>query len=228
MTVTSPTAQHLYPQVAGLRVWVGKIDASQMVNFCQQQHIIAIVDASHPYAKEVSQNAITVAAICNLPYLRYERPVVEACASSANVIELASLDELLAGDYLEARRVLLTLGYQALPRFQSWQERSILFARILPRIKSLEVALASGFSANRIIALRPPITAQLERALWQQWKISVVVTKASGSAGGEDTKRMVAQELGITLIVIARPSITYPQKTSNLAEILAFCRQYIF
>ncbi len=211
-----------------MRVWVGKIGASQMVNFCQQQHIIAIVDASHPYAKEVSQNAIKAAAVCNLPYIRYERPVAKTCVSSANVIELASLDELLAGDYLEAQRVLLTLGYQALPRFQSWQECCVLFARILPRIESLEVALASGFSANRIIALRPPITAQLERALWQQWNVSVVVSKASGSAGGEETKRMVAQELETTLIVIARPSITYPQQTSNYAEILAFCRQYIF
>ena len=55
----------------------------------------------------------------------------------------------------------------------------------------------------------------METALWQQWRISLVVTKASGTAGGEDIKRQVAAKLGIPLIVIARPQIAYPYKLLN-------------
>jgi precorrin-6A/cobalt-precorrin-6A reductase len=65
----------------------------------------------------------------------------------------------------------------------------------------------------------------LEKALWQQWDISLVVTKASGTAGGEDIKRTVAAQLGIPLIVIDRPVVEYPQQTSDLSVAIEFCRQ---
>jgi precorrin-6A/cobalt-precorrin-6A reductase len=100
-----------------------------------------------------------------------------------------------------------------------------LFARILPNIKSLEMAIAAGFTGDRLIALRPPISAAMETALWQQWNISLVVTKASGNVGGEDTKRQVAASLGIPLIVILRPQMIYPRKTFEIADILPFCKQ---
>jgi len=53
------------------------------------------------------------------------------------------------------------------------------------------------------------------------------VTKASGTPGGEDIKRDVAAELGVSLIVITRPDVDYPRQTSNLSEALEFCRQYL-
>jgi precorrin-6A/cobalt-precorrin-6A reductase len=119
--------------------------------------------------------------------------------------------------------VLLTVGYRYLHLFSSWQERSTLFARILPSVTALGAALAAGFSSDRLIALRPPVSVDLEKALWQQWQISLVVTKASGTAGGEDVKRAVAAELGIGLIAIARPEVVYPQQTSELSRALEFC-----
>jgi precorrin-6A/cobalt-precorrin-6A reductase len=74
--------------------------------------------------------------------------------------------------------------------------------------------------------LRPPISNDLEAALWRQWQISLVITKASGSAGGEDIKRKVAAELGVSLVVITRPDVAYPLQTSDLLEALEFCRKY--
>ncbi|MEO1693470.1 MAG: precorrin-6A/cobalt-precorrin-6A reductase, partial [Cyanobacteria bacterium J06631_6] len=107
------------------------------------------------------------------------------------------------------------------------QERATLFARVLPKIASLEMATAAGFTSDRLIAVRPPISLAMETALWQQWRISLVVTKASGKAGGEDLKRQVAANLGIPLIVITRPQITYPQQTSDIKEVATFCQPLI-
>ena len=225
ITVTTTTAQSLYPQTPNLRVRVGRIKTSQMGQFCLQEWIVAVVDASHPHAVEISQGAIATAQAYHLPYLRYERPSLEN--NNPNVINLASLDSLISGNYLAQQRVMLTLGYKALPQFKSWQERATLFARILPAVNSLEVAIEAGFTPDRLIALRPPISASLEKALWYQWGISLVVTKASGTVGGEDIKKSVATELGIPLIVIARPKVTYPQQTSEICEVLFFCRQYL-
>ena len=223
ITVTTETARSLYP--AEFLVRVGCLSASGMQVFCREHNIKAIVDASHPYAVEVSQNALTTAQALNIPYLRYERPLAEASVKSDRVTVLDSWETLLTGQYLSGKRVLLTVGCKALPLFKSWQERTQLWARILPKPESLHIALAAGFTSDRLICLRPPINLELEAALWRQWQISLVVTKASGKAGGEAIKTQVASQLDIPLIVIARPKVDYPQQTSCIREVIAFCRQ---
>lgn len=140
---------------------------------------------------------------------------------------LQSFAELVATDILQGQRVLLIVGYRPLTLFQPWQDRATLFARLLPSVTALEAAIAAGFTPDRLFAMRPPLSPDLEKALWQHWQISLVVTKSSGIAGGEDVKRQVAMELGIPLIAIARPPITYPQQTSDLTTALEFCQQHL-
>ena len=222
VTVTTPEAKHLYN--SQVKVFVGCMDQPQMEQFCRANNIKTIIDASHPFAVAVSQNAIATATELAIPYLRYERAV---CNSSDNqIITVDSFETLLQGDYLLGKRVLLTVGCKVLPLFRSFQDQSTLFARILPKLNSLQTALDAGFSCDRIIAVRPPITSELEIALWRQWDISLVVTKASGQPGGEDIKQRVASKLGIPLIAIARPSILYPHQTSCLEEVVSFIVNY--
>jgi precorrin-6A/cobalt-precorrin-6A reductase len=227
VTVSTAAAEALYLKTPFLRIWAGRLDVGQLEQFFQEERIAAVLDASHPYALEVSRMAIRAAADRQIPYLRFERPAVDAQADTSQIIDLDSFKTLLAGDYLYQQRVLFTIGYKALHLFCSWQDRSTLFARILPSVASLEAATAAGFGSDRIIALRPPVTAELEKVLWHHWEISLVVTKASGVAGGEDIKRAVAAELGIPLVIIARPSVEYPQQTSDISTALEFCRSHI-
>lgn len=223
VSVTTDLARSLYPTTSCLSVWVGRLTLAQIPDFLQAHQIGAILDASHPYALEISQAAISIAQQQQLPYLRYERPILFA-ADSHNV-HVDSFETLLSGNYLHGR-VLLTVGYRPLHLFQPWHDKATLFARILPSVSALEAALTSGFTPDRIICMRPPISPELEIALWRQWQVQSVVTKASGTPGGEDTKRRIAKELGIRLILIARPTVNYPQQTSGLDVAVAFCRQY--
>lgn len=224
VTVVSCTARSLYPD--NFKVICEPMDAASMQHFCQNNSIVAIVDASHPYAVEVSRSAIATAQKLNLPYLRYERSAIAKNDNNSLVTQLDSFD-LLTGKYLQDQRVLLTVGCKILPRFKTWHDRATLFARILPKPKSLDIALKSGFTSDRLICLRPPINPELEAALWRQWNISLVVTKASGVAGGEDTKSQVAAKLNIPLIIISRPKIDYPQQTNSIDKVVAFCWQYL-
>lgn len=223
VSVTTEAARSLYIDTPELQIYVGRLDAQSLPNFLQEHAIAAILDASHPFATEISQLAIQVATQRGIPYLRYERPSVASLHPNSHPAAV-TLDDLLARDDLIGQRVFLTIGYRSLIRFQPWHDRAVLFARILPSIPALAAALAAGFTPDRLIALRPPISAELERALWQQWQISLVITKASGAPGGEDTKQGVAAELGIKLVTIARPVITYPQQTSDFATALEFCQ----
>ena len=228
ITVTTHSAQALY--AANSEIIVGCMDAIAMGSFCRKNSIKVVIDASHPYATEVSRLAIAVTTQLDIHYLRYERTNFQHSTPkqhNSDVIELDSFACLLAGNYLTNQRVLLTIGCKALPQFQSWQTKATLFARVLPKTKSLETAIAAGFDGERLIAIRPPISAATETALWQQWQISLVVTKASGKAGGEDIKRQVATNLGIPLIVIARPQLDYPEQTSEFSDVLAFCSKIL-
>lgn len=226
VTVTTEQAQRLYPTEPDLRVVVARFNAQTLPRFLEQESIAAILDASHPFAAEISRLAIAIAPQYHLPYLRFERPA-PVIAPGPTETWVESFEQLLAGNILEGERVLLTVGYRPLPLFAPWQERAALFARILPSVVALQAALEAGFSPDRLVALRPPVPLGLERALWQHWQISQIVTKASGQPGGEETKRQLAAELGVSLIVIARPAIAYPQQTSDLDVALGFCRHWV-
>lgn len=223
VTVTTADAVKLYPVLSNLQIRVGQLKEFQIHDFIQQEKIIAIVDASHPYAIAISETVIKIAQVLQIPYLRYERAEL---VPSQNITVLEDFETLLTGNYLTNHRVLLTVGYKILPRFKQWQSQAVLFARILPSMESLKVALESGFTSDRLIAIRPPLSIDLEKALWQQWNISLVISKASGQAGGEEIKQKVAELSGIPLIVIARPKVDYPQQTNDLNEVLNFCCHY--
>ncbi|XWK86447.1 MAG: cobalt-precorrin-6A reductase [Phormidium sp.] len=234
ISVTTESARSLYPNSPLLQVWVGRFNLSQIEQFLTQQNIIAVLDASHPYAVEISQNAIAACSQKNIPYLRFERPRWGGGEMGrwgdgemgGRLIYLDSFERLVAGEYLTGQRVLLTVGYKVLPLFRDWHERSTLFARVLPATTSIEAALAAGFTQDKLFAMRPPIPINLERELWRHWQISMVVTKASGAPGGEDVKRQLAAELGVSLVIIEPPIMNYPQVTSDLGEAIVFCQQH--
>lgn len=228
VTVTSESAAGLYNDHPLLSVQVGKLTFDTALHLCRIHQIRAIVDASHPFATLISELAGKVAERLSIPSLCYQRPPVfppPPAIEGPPVLFLDQLSDLLAGEYLAGQRVLLTIGCKALPAFQPWQQRSTLFARVLPKIDSLQVALASGFTPDRLVALRPPISRDLERALWQQWQITLAVTKESGLEGGQARKQDIARELGIPLLIIKRPFLAHCRQTSELREILSFCQQ---
>ncbi len=213
-TVTTKPAVRLYAGLAG-QVVVGRLDLQAVTEFLAMHKVTAIIDASHPFATGVS----TLAIGTGLPYLRFERPETPL---EADTVLLPDFDAVLKPEYLAGRCVLLTVGIKALPRFVAWQERATLWARVLPA--TVAEAIAAGFWGNQIMAEHPPIAADCERALWKKLQIQTVITKASGEAGGVAVKQAVARELGVQLLVIARPKIAYPQQTAALDDVLTFCR----
>jgi precorrin-6A/cobalt-precorrin-6A reductase len=251
VTVTTESARMLYPPSA--QVQVGKMTPAAMADFVEYQNIVGILDASHPFACEISRQAIALTQQPNLhnfhctspaqslSYLRYERSDVSQTDVSQTKIEhnkalsgssvtglvttVQSIKALLESGLLEHQRVLLSLGCRDLYRFSPLRQTSQLFARILPSVDAIAQAQLAGFAPHELIALRPPISAALEKALWQQWNISKVVAKASGHPGGEATKRQVAEELGVGLILLQRPTLRYPQQTNALSTAVQFCAQ---
>ena len=222
VTVTTPGACHNYPpSPESLIIDQRFTDDQRLIDWLKHSKISGILDASHPFATEISHRAMRVATALELSYLRFEREALTALQSH-HIKEIALGSQSLSHDVLSGQRVLLTVGSQALPQFSQYQDCAQLFARILPSQNAIKSAYDAGFSRDRIIALQPPISFDLECALWRQWDISLVITKASGHAGGEDIKRQAAEKLRIPLLIIQRPQIDYPWQTQSIKTALHF------
>lgn len=153
VTVTTASARQMYGP--GITVQVGPLASAEMQAWIWQAGIAAIVDASHPFAVEVSRGAIAAAARCQLPYLRFERArgssgaMAPAGDGDRGVQSVPNLAALLMPERLVGQRTLLILGYRMLHYFQPWQAQTRLFARILPSVVALEAALGAGFGSDR-------------------------------------------------------------------------------
>ena len=227
ITVTTESAKRLYADMAQIRV--GQLSSQSLPGFVDQWQVSCILDASHPFASEISRLAIALAQTQSIPYLRYERETVDCThqAADPSVILVDSVESLISSDILRYQRVLFTVGYRYLSQFSHLRPDARLFARILPSVEAIAGATAAGFAPADIIALRPPVSAALEAALWQHWKITRVVAKASGVPSGEATKRKLADQLGVRLILIQRPQLVYPNQTNSVIEATDFCSKII-
>ena len=228
ISVTTEKARQLYPSNSNnsqYQIFVGKLSALDLPFFLNQYSIDRVIDCSHPFAVEISNLAIETCLHFEIPYIRYERPLITY--QSPLITYVDSWESLVGVDSpLINKKVLLTIGAKNLPLFSNFHEQATLFCRLLPYPRSLEIAYESGFSCDRIIAIRPPLNMEMEKALWQLWDIEVVVTKAGGKGGGEDIKYQTAQELNIPVIVMTRPHINYPQVIQDFNLIKQYLINY--
>jgi precorrin-6x reductase len=206
----------------GVEVRSGSQGVAARRSQLQQSRAVAIVDATHPFAIEISNQLTQLSAELNIPYVRYERPAAVVPSFARQVPDMPEAARLA----LEiGRRIFLATGIKDVDAFlkQSGAEHREWWLRITPDTGSLELALKTGVPRSHICAMQGPFSADLNIALWSAWKVDCVVTKESGEAGGFGSKAEAADKLGIPLIVVKRPQIFYPVVASDfntLADLL--------
>lgn len=206
----------LLPRHPALHIQTGRLDQSAMETFIRAHSFSVIIDATHPYAKEATENIYGASLRTKTPYLRLLResqgvmdsilvPSTEAAAAFLNTV---------------TGNALLTTGSKELAAFTAvtdYQER--LFARVLPTASVLEQCQKLGFSGKHLIGMQGPFSEALNLALLQQIQAKWLVTKDSGAPGGLEEKCRAAQKAGAQVIVIGRPK--EPQETGySMEEIL--------
>ena len=221
VTVTTPAAAPAYQNLKG-QVRVGPLTLLTLPEFLQDQVIDLIIDASHPFAVEISRLAMRVSEEMRIPYLRFERKQLPLSSSTEVLPDLVSV---IQPCYLRNRRILLTVGVKPLALFQPWLDEAEIWARILPT--SWDQAMTMGFPAERLIPMRLPITLEQEKLLWLELEVDTVIAKSSGLPGGLEIKQEVAAQLGVRLIVIERPRIQYPLQTDDPEAVIAFCTAHL-
>jgi precorrin-3B C17-methyltransferase len=180
----------------------------------QDSQALAIVDATHPFATEISSQLMALGQELNIPYLRYEREPVD-CSIPMTLCD--TMREAAAKAIDLGRRIFLATGSKDLETFlgHPGANQRDWFVRVAPEPESLENALALGIPRDRLFAMQGPCSRELNEVLWKDWQIDCVVTKESGAAGGFHAKAEAARSLGISLIVVNRPRMNYPAASND-------------
>jgi precorrin-6Y C5,15-methyltransferase (decarboxylating) len=206
-----------------LKIRCGRLDAAQMAELMQQNaHAgdeLLVIDATHPYAIEVSRNirqaAEEVKAVCY-------RLLREESVFEADGIHFVA-DAKEAAVYLKQTtgNVLLTTGSKELSAFtKTKEETERLYVRMLPNAEMMQAACALGILPSKLICMQGPFPKELNLALLRMHDIRVLVTKEGGSAGGLKEKLAAAKEAGIETVLITRPEkeagMTYEEVCQKL------------
>ncbi|MHB8346047.1 MAG: precorrin-3B C(17)-methyltransferase [Acidiferrobacterales bacterium] len=203
----------------GVHVWAGRRGVETRRQALIKSRARALVDATHPYAKLMSEQLIGLSRALGIPYLRYERASLlgpdtgEACES----VEQAAQRAIALG-----KRIFLATGSKDLAGFlqaAGAAERQ-WFIRVAPEPEFVQRAIDHGLPRRHICAMQGPFSQAFNEALWRDWQIDCIVTKDSGEAGGYQAKKAAAATLGIPLLVIQRPSMAYPAVTSTFTAVL--------
>jgi precorrin-6A/cobalt-precorrin-6A reductase len=159
-------------------------------------HIDRLVDATHPYAGQISINAVAAAKASGVRLVRYMRPAWEQPVG-AGWVTVETMAEAAAALPANAE-VLLTTGHTGLELFLERDDCHFL-------VRTIETPDQPLPRHARLQQSRPPYTLEGEMALLRGAGITHLVTKNSG---GEQTaaKLEAARRLGVKIIMIARPA----------------------
>jgi len=195
--------QHLY-SLAGLgkvpddlacEVRVGGYGGAEgLARFIEERGFDLLLDATHPYAAQISANAARAAQLADVPCWALRRPGWQEGADDdwREVADWPALIEALE----DFRRPLFTLGREPLehlgeiPAHQHWTVRCL---QSLP-----------GNARAEVLGARGPFTLDGERELFERLGTDVLVSKNSGSQATEP-KLQVARERGMPVLILARP-----------------------
>lgn len=185
-----------------LDVRVGRLSRDAMGDLIRREGVTFVADATHPYAREVTEEIKMACAAASVPYMRVARgrtplpdwaEVVKDCREAAALLDAS--DE----------KAVIATGSKELDVFTSVRNyRERLFPRVLPSAGVIARCEELGFGPGQIIAMRGPFSEEMNLELLRMTGASVIVTKDGGAAGGMEEKIKAAEKAGARLIVVGR------------------------
>lgn len=168
--------------------------AEGLAHYMGEQGIDLLLDATHPYAAQISQNAARAAALSGVPCWALRRPAWTPQAGD-DWREVANWAELVQA-LKPFQRPLFTLGREPLEHLDEIPQQQFWTLRALD--------VYPGNERCDVIGARGPFRIEEERTLFEQRRIDVLISKNSGSSATEP-KLEVARERGVPVLILKRP-----------------------
>jgi precorrin-6A/cobalt-precorrin-6A reductase len=186
---------------AGLAAWLGA------------QAIDLLIDATHPYAAQISANAADAAVRAKVALLALDRPAW-AAVSGDRWTEVADMPAAAQALGVAPRRAFLALGRNELASFAAAPQHFYLIRSVDPVEPKLAVPHAVYLTG------RGPFLEADEYELLAQHRIDIIIAKNSGGAATYG-KIAAARRLGLPVIMLARPARPQVPAVASVEEALA-------
>ena len=223
-SVVSSYGKQLLEKYPHMKINDKPLDRDGLESFMSSHDVTLFVDASHPYAANVSANAMEACRALGVRYIRYERQSVPI--NYKNVYIVGSYDEAAKKAGELGKNVFLTTGSRNVKAFTSspYLAEHVITVRVLPTAEVIAEITALGLTPKNIVAIQGPFSEELNVALYRQYNADVIVTKNSGEIGGTDTKLTAAEKMGLPVVMLDRPRLKYDNIAYTYHELLNFIR----
>jgi len=181
--------------------------AEGLAHFLREQHIDLLLDATHPYAAQISHNAARAARANGIPCWALRRPAWQPQAGD-DWREVADWSELTQA-LQPFHRPLFTLGREPLQHLDEIPPEQFWTLRALD--------VYPGNERCEVIGARGPFDLEGERELFERRRIDVLISKNSGSTATEP-KLEVARERGVPVLVLKRPMLPKVDREFGVVE----------
>jgi precorrin-6A/cobalt-precorrin-6A reductase len=190
--------------------------ADGLAAYLRHERVSLLIDATHPFAAEISLHARLAAAASSIPRLQLVRPAWRAGAGDRWIMVPDAAAAAQAVTRL-GRCAFLSIGARELGAFADLSGVRFLVRTIEP-LRERPPLPAADF-----VIARPPFTLDEERRLLHRYRIDVVVAKASG--GSIAAKLVAAREAGIPVVLLERPPAEPGPSVAGVAEAVAWVEE---
>lgn len=218
--VTSLAGRTQAPRTPAGAVRVGGFGGVEgLVSYLKQEAIAALIDATHPFAARISEQAAIACQMVSIPRLMLVVPAWEA-QENDRWVSIPSLAQAAAILPSMAQRVFLTIGRQEVATFAPL--RNLWFL-----MRLLEAAPeGERLPPGEIIYARPPFTVEQERHWMEHYQVDTLVSKNSGGTSTY-AKIQAARELGLAVVMVERPALPEGDRASTVSEAVQWTKNFI-
>jgi precorrin-6A/cobalt-precorrin-6A reductase len=178
------------------------------------ERVEALIDATHPYANIISENAAAAARKAAVPFVALRRPPWSVVAGD-RWIEVSDARAAVDAIGQEGRDVFVTIGRNELTPFASAPQHRYLIRSVDPVDPPLPIPHVIYVTA------RGPFSEADDRALMTQHKIEALISKNSGGSAAYG-KIAAARALGIEVIMLRRPLAPDAPSVNSVEDALAW------
>ena len=181
--------------------------------YLASEKVSAVLDATHPFAEQITNRTARVCAELNLPYAQLIRPAWAAETGDKWTAIDAPQD---AAAHIRSKAVVfLATGRQTLAEYANLEGRRVLCRLIDPPTTPFP------FEGGEFVIGRPPFSPRSEAQLFQALGVTHLVVKNAGGDGGR-AKLDAARALKIPVLMLNRPAMPVATPLSNVQEAVAW------
>lgn len=204
------------------------LNKEELSNMLKENQVNILIDASHPYALEVTKNAREVSKDLNIEYLRYERPSsAEEFKENKKVVFLEDYKDLYEALKNIKGNILNTSGSRNMNKILDLKLENRIIHRVLPSVKVLEDCFNLGVKVEDLMAIKGPISKELNKAFIKDYDAKALILKDSGPQGGTKEKILACLECNIYALVIRRKKINYEREFNNIEDLVEYISSMI-